>query len=201
MNDAVYATVNVRVKKYLPQHKFICNMKNFDKNAYQKDFSTLPLSVVYGLESLDDKVSVLNSLITECIDRHVPLRRVKVTRPPAHWMHSEEIRVLQAERNQLRTKACDDNTQESWNKIKTVINQTKRAFLSTALSSKRPKEVWRVIHRVLNPSPPPLPIDPNNLNMHFATTTEGTLGTKPHDTNELLGLWILFPCKVVLHFA
>ena len=63
-HDAVYATVNVPVKKYLPQHKFICNMKNFDKNAYQKDFSTLPLSVVYDLESLDDKVSVLNSLIT-----------------------------------------------------------------------------------------------------------------------------------------
>ena len=81
--DAVYATVNVRVKKYLPQHKFICNMKNFDENAYQQDFSTLPLSVVYGLESIDDRVSVLNSLITECIDCHAPLRRVKVTRPPA----------------------------------------------------------------------------------------------------------------------
>lgn len=58
------------------------------------------LSVVYGLESIKDKVSVLNSLITECIDCHAPLRRVKVMRPPAPWMHSEEIRVLQAERNQ-----------------------------------------------------------------------------------------------------
>ena len=66
----------MRVKKYLPRYKFICNMKNFEENAYQQDFSTLPLSVVYGLESIDDKVSVLNSLITECIDRHAPLRRV-----------------------------------------------------------------------------------------------------------------------------
>lgn len=72
-HDAVYATVNVRVKNYLPRHKFIRNMKNFEENAYQQDFSTLPLSVVYGLESIDDKVSVLNSLITECIDRHAPL--------------------------------------------------------------------------------------------------------------------------------
>ena len=103
-HDAVYATVNVRVKKYLPPYKFICNMKNFDKNAYQKDFSTLPLSVVYGLESLDDKVSVLNSLITECIDRHVALRRVKVTRPPAHWMHSEEIEFYKLKETNFKPK-------------------------------------------------------------------------------------------------
>ena len=69
-------------------------MKNFEENAYQQDFSTLPLSVIYGLESIDDKVSVLNSLITKCIDRHAPLCRVKVMRPPEPWIHSEEIRVL-----------------------------------------------------------------------------------------------------------
>ena len=123
-------------------------------------------------------------------------------------MHSQEIRVLQAERNQLRTKAHDDNTQESWlafrtvwNKIKAVINQTITAFLPTALSSKRPKEVWRVIHRVLNPSPRPLRIDPNNLNMHFATTTEGTLGTKPDDTNKLLGLMDSLPMQSGVTFC
>lgn len=118
-------------------------------------------------------------------------------------MHSEEIKVLQAERNQLRTKTYDDNTQDSWlafrtvrNKVKAVINQTKRAFLSTALSSKRPKEVWRVIHRVLIPSPRPLQIDPN-----FATTTERTLGTKPDDTNEPLGLVDSLPMQSGVTFC
>ena len=58
-HDAVYATVNVRVSKYLPQYKSIRNIKNFEETAYQHDFSTLPLSVVYGLDSTDDKLSVL----------------------------------------------------------------------------------------------------------------------------------------------
>ena len=42
----------------------------------------------------------------------------------------------------------------------------------TALSSKRPTEVLKVIHRILNPSPQTLRIGPNNLNSHFATTAE-----------------------------
>ena len=80
MHDAVYATVNVRVSKYLPQHKFIRNMKNFDEAAYQQDFLSLPPSLVCLLESIDDKLSVLNSFITDvdCIDHHASLRRVKV---------------------------------------------------------------------------------------------------------------------------
>lgn len=131
--------------------------------SYQHDFSALPLAKlgIIGLESIDYKLSVLNTLITKCIDCHAPLRRVKGTRPPAPWMHSKEIRALQAERNQLRAKARNDNTQDSWtsfravrNKIKAaVINQTRRAFLSRVLSSKRPREVRKVIHRVLNPRP------------------------------------------------
>ena len=117
----------------------------------------LPLNLVYGLETPDDKLNALNSLITECIDRHAPLRRVKVTRPPAPWMHSEEIRKLQLERNRLRMEAHSNNTSASWsafravrNEIKSLINKTRKAFLSKALSSKRPKVVWRVIHRVLS---------------------------------------------------
>ena len=73
-HDAVYPTVNVRVSKYLPRHKFIHNMKNFDEAA------CLSPSIVCGLESIDDKFSVLNSFITDCIDHHASLCRVKVIR-------------------------------------------------------------------------------------------------------------------------
>ena len=42
-------------------------------------FSSLPLSVIYGLESPDDMVDALNSLVTECLDRHALWKKVKVT--------------------------------------------------------------------------------------------------------------------------
>lgn len=42
------------------------------------DCSEQPVSVVYGLESLEDMLETLNTLLVECIDRHALLWRVKV---------------------------------------------------------------------------------------------------------------------------
>ena len=64
----------------------------------------------------------------------------------------------------------------------------KRSFFMTALSSKRPKQVWRVIHRVLNPSTSPPRADPDQLNKYFIATNEMTLGTTPDATSDLLEL-------------
>ena len=50
-------------------------------------------------------VDALNSLMKDCLDRHAPLRRVKVSRPPAPWLQTEEIRQLQKDRDQLRAEA------------------------------------------------------------------------------------------------
>ena len=147
------------------------------------------------MESPDEMVDLLNTLIVECVDRHAPLKRVKITRPPAPWLHATDIRQLQAERDKLRLEAHNKNNDESWaafrtirNKIKVVISKAKRSFFIKALSSKRPKEVWRVIHRVLNPSTSPLRADPDQLNKYFIATNERTLGTLPDITSDLLEL-------------
>ena len=59
-------------------------------------------------------VDVMNSLIKECIDRHAPLRKVKVTRPPAPWLQTDEIRHLQTERDRLRREVQKDGSTETW---------------------------------------------------------------------------------------
>ena len=126
-------------------------------------------------------VDALNSLVTWCLNRHAPLKKVKLTRPPAPWMASDEIRELQTTRDKLRTQARCSGTDETWtsfrvvrNRIKAVIGKAKRAFPSTALSSKRPKEVWRVIHRVIHPNPRPIRADSDQLNRNFIRTTDST---------------------------
>ena len=74
-------------------------MKNFFKTG------NLPFSVVYGLESPDDMINSLNTLFSECIERHAPLKRVKLTHTPVLWMSSDEIRELQVARDKLRFEA------------------------------------------------------------------------------------------------
>ena len=46
------------------------NEKQLDMRAFNQDFSSPALNVIYGLESPDDMVDALNSLVSECLDRH-----------------------------------------------------------------------------------------------------------------------------------
>ena len=63
--------------------------------------------------------------------------------------------------------------------LKNLIKKAKQSFMITALSSKRPKEVWRTIHRILHPSQQPLRSDLDDLNRHFASTAEGVTASSP----------------------
>ena len=92
---------------------------------------------------------------------------MKITRPPAPWLHQDETRSLKTERNRLRHKAHEMNqTPQVWETFRKVrcllkekIKAAKQHFINKALSSSKPKEVWRVIHRILHPPLPPLRLD------------------------------------------
>ena len=66
-----------------------------------------------------------NTLFGECIERHVPLKRMKVTRPHAPWMNSDQIRKLQVEREKLSREAHEKNTDDSWYAFREVRNRIK----------------------------------------------------------------------------
>ena len=64
---------------------------------YVTDFQQLPLNLAYSFDDPDDQVAMLNKLITDCINIHAPLKRVKLTRPIAPWMHDLKSIELQKE--------------------------------------------------------------------------------------------------------
>ncbi len=100
-HDTAYTRINARITRYIPRYKYILNEKSFNINSFKQDFPTLPLQTIYGMESRDDMVGILNSPVSECIDRHVPLRKVNVTRPPASWMNQPEIQELKTGKDRL----------------------------------------------------------------------------------------------------
>ena len=55
------------------------------------DFQQLPLNLIYSFDDPDDQVAMLNKLIIDCINIHTPLKRVKLTRLIAPWMHDSKI--------------------------------------------------------------------------------------------------------------
>ena len=109
-----------------------------------------------------------------------PLRRVKLTRPPAPWIADLNIQALQHKKDNQRLIVKHSNKEsdkqlykDTKKQLKTEIKGTKKTFYQKALLSKNSKEVWSTIHRILKPNPKRIKVDPIPLNEYY-----GTLATK-----------------------
>ena len=90
---------------------------------------------------------------------------------------------MQYERDHWRHEAHKNPTDENWgtyreskNKIKKAIKEKKTQFYRKVLSLKNSKEIWKVIHRILNPNMSTLEADPSTLNEFFNKTAEIRFG-------------------------
>ena len=98
-------------------------------------------------------------------------------------MKDIKINKLQRERNNWRYEAHKNPTDKNWgtyresrNKIKKVIKEKKTQFYRKVLTSKNSKEIWKVIHRILNTNMSTLQIDPSALNEFLNKTAERLTG-------------------------
>ena len=80
-------------------------MKNFKEESFVENFSTLPMSIISYSDDPEEQLETLNSLILKCIERDAPLKRIRVTRPPAPWMKCPNIKDLKEERDTARYEA------------------------------------------------------------------------------------------------
>ena len=192
-HDAPYTCINIRVTRFQTRYKLLRNENHFDEAKFKEDLGGVPFSTVYGVGEPNEKLDIFNSLFKSCLYRHAPLCRTKVTRPPAPWLNEEEIRKVQRERNELRHLAHRINSPGIWekfrdvrNRIRTKIKSVNRAFFKKALSSSKPKDLWNIIHRILNPSPQPIRADPDVLNEHFSFTCQRLLNSEANSERFLL---------------
>ena len=58
----------------------------FDDQAFVDDLEQAPFRLIYLSDDPDFQLNLLYSILVEHIDRHAPLLRVCLRRPPAPWM-------------------------------------------------------------------------------------------------------------------
>ena len=148
-HDGLYICINIRVNRFQPRFKLLSNEKQFNEAAFKEDLNMLPFSTVYSVNNPNEKLDILNTLFRSCLDQHAPLRRTKITRPPAPLLNKDDLWDLQKERNQLRYLVHRTHLPNIWEKIREVrkkmrmkIKIVKRAFCRQALSFSEPKELW-----------------------------------------------------------
>ena len=199
-HDCVYTIIDAKAKRFQPRFKIIRSMKNFDKTNFIESFSSIPLTTVYAFDDPSDQVHILDTLILQELERHAPLRRIKVSRPCAPWLKDLDTISLQQECREFRFKCHQTGSETDWklfrqcrNKLKSTIRRTKRIFYRKALSSKRPKEIWQTIHRILDPNKKRIDFEPDKLNSYYTTMAQKLTGKPPTTKQEIEELIDSFP--------
>ena len=102
------------------------------------------------------------------------------------------IENLKLQRDELREDALSTKSEDSWrlyrsvrNALKVEIRNASKIFMENALSSRNPRDVWKIIHRILKPNTKPLRVDLESLNEHFVTTAQRTTGCHATEENFL----------------
>ena len=93
-----YIGINARIERYQPRFKYIRDNSKLILEDFKADFQKLQFSTVSAMEDQEDKLDIFKTLITECIDRHAHLKRIKCTRPPASWLKRLDIQQIKSER-------------------------------------------------------------------------------------------------------
>ena len=98
------------IEKYEPRFKYIRDERQFNEDMFLKELRKVPFSLVYGVENPNEKFDIFNSPLLEAIDHHAQLKEIKVTRPPAPWMHDPESRLLKQAcfKNRIKSRNTSD---------------------------------------------------------------------------------------------
>ena len=191
-HDLTYVIRNIKKHRFEPRYKNVRNEKNFNINEYINDFSKIPFSVVYSFDDPNDQLDTFNKLVTECINKHAPIQRTKFTRPPAPWMKDPDITSSKDTLQQLRKAAETDVSKARYRKhrnaYKKLIRKKKGDFIRKSLSSKKPKEIWNTVHRILDPPSQRIRHDPESLNRYYTILAAGICNktNAPFNETEIL---------------
>ena len=130
-HDALFACINVRVNRYQPGYKYIRNMKTFDEQEFISDLNTLPLNIVYSSDDPEEQLDRQHPGWTTAKYGHYNSCGINSGRTPTR----------------LALRSPESLFQDVRNKLKAAIRRARETFRRQALSSNKPKEVWRIIHQ------------------------------------------------------
>ena len=137
--------------------RVVRSYKKFNEEGFRNDIESVVWDPVYEAsdpESMYDKfISLLNSVI----DRHTPMRRVRVKQNESPWMTSDLLTMIR-ERDKLKVKAKKSKLTSDWenykksrNNVTTCIRQAKCKFITKKIETADncTKEIWQSLRYIV----------------------------------------------------
>lgn len=127
------------------------SLARVDTNKLIEDACRIDWTPLLNADTIDLKVEAFNTALIKLYNKHAPVRRVRVKRPPAPWL-TGSIRLLMARRDRLRRKHKKNPTEENWsafklarNRCNQAIRNAKRRHIFDGISNCSPNKLWRFL--------------------------------------------------------
>ena len=189
--------------RHQPETVTLRSTRHVDNSALCLD---LLLADWSPLDGADSTSSMWNSFLTAwnpIINKHMPMRTIKLRHRPGPWLEDDAVRDAMAARDQARIDrdltpcdVTDREFRESRNAVKMAINRASTAYYASAFKHSRPK-TWKSVRQFLIQSPKSqsiaagaAPEDPgwsDRLNRFFTSVgSDVATALARSDTGELL---------------
>ena len=152
-HDLVYVTLRLKKQRTPSTFRTIRSFKNYSSERFNNDITRAPWSVLETFDDPDDKLHAFNLLFNEILDRHAPLKTIRLRGRPNPYI-TDEIRDLMATRDGWKRKFKQTKDPLAWSSYKSYCRQVKRKirlaekeFMEQQIKENRnnTNTMWKVI--------------------------------------------------------
>lgn len=195
-HDTIYMCLPLMRRNKIHKLIKIRNFKNYNIQNIKADIDNFDFSTIYNSTDLDDKVKILTNFLEYLMNKHFPLKEVRVTKPPTPWL-TNDIENLSKKRNKLHRihrKNDNDDTGKAYkkirNKVKNMLRNSRFKYIKNQFKNvKNSKEFWKIVKqqgigKMKNITDEDPKVNLNGLNDFFCK-----LGTHQNIDSDLIGYY------------
>lgn len=150
---AVVSELNLRnMKTPSPKYVMARSMKSINQNEFISDLQQAPWGLMDTFEDVNDQLHVFSLLFEEILDKHAPLKKVRLKKSQnKRWFNPEIDRLIKSRdlmRREIARSGTDDGKLSNLKKtIKGKIRSAKTNYFSEKIeeAAGNPKLLWKVL--------------------------------------------------------
>ena len=156
-HNLIYVVLSLKTPRVKPSYVTIRSCANYYAEQFVEDLTFVPFHVISVFDDFDDQVDTFNTLFSEILNEHAPVKRIKIKSRPNSFV-TPEIRQLMKTRDKWHKRAITTNDRLHWNAYRFFRQEVKRELRlaekchvrSEILNSKHnTNAIWKIINRCL----------------------------------------------------
>ncbi|XP_024880747.1 uncharacterized protein LOC112460309 [Temnothorax curvispinosus] len=154
-HDLISIKYRVRIERHLRREIVVRDFRSFDIDDFLNDLRGYDWNVLYQADNIDSKVLFLSDALTECYDRHAPLRIIQPKHFPAPWL-TPDIKSVMKTRDRARRVWKRSKTNANYTRYKILRNQAQalvrsakeKYYLNAFQDSSEPTAIWKKLRHL-----------------------------------------------------